>query len=111
MAKCTVSGKPQINSDTASVPNSEKRDDGQYVDHFVMCDDEMHKKGFIRPIRLSYKHLKCGGITTMPHAIAETYACDPAYYGSTFCCICGGYFPVGPNGEFIWLDNGEKVGS
>ena len=111
MSKCTVSGKPSVNPDTASVPNSEKRPDGQHVDHFVMCDDEMAKKGFVRPIRKAYIHEKCGGITTMPQPIAETYACNPGYYGRTFCCHCGDYFPVGPNGEFVWVDGGEKVGS
>lgn len=95
----------------ASVPNQEKRPDGQYVDHFVMCDDEMLKKGYIRPVRLSYKHLKCGGTTYMPQACAETYAVNPSYYSATFCCHCGDYFPVGPDGEFVWENTDEKVGS
>lgn len=51
-----------------------------------------------------------GAITVMPLACAETYAVEPEYYGSTFCCNCGGYFPVGANGEFIWKD-GQKVGT
>jgi hypothetical protein len=109
--KCTVSGKPQELPDEASVPRSERREDGQHFDHFVMCDDEMAKKGFIRPVRLTYKHLICGGITRMPQACAETYACNPGYYGSTFCCHCRDYFPVGPNGEFLWEGTNEKVGS
>lgn len=111
MTRCTASGKPQVNPDTASVPNSEKRADGQYVDHFVMCDDEMAKKGYIRPVRLTYVHEKCGGVTRMPQACAETYAVNPGYYGKTFCCHCGDYFPVGPDGEFLWEGTDEKVGS
>lgn len=52
----------------------------------------------------------CGTVTTMPRAIAETYAREPRFYGTTFCCGCGRYLPVGPSGEFVWLD-GERVGS
>lgn len=44
----------------------------------------------------------CGTLTRMPAACAETYAVRPEYYGSTFCCGCGGYFPVGSDGEFVW---------
>ena len=115
MPRCTVTGNPQINPDVAPVPNSDKRQDGQYVDHWVLCDEEI-AKGFVRPVRFSYVHENCGGTTSMPQAIAETYARQPDYYGRTFCCKCQDYFPVGVNGEFLWKDeNGkdtnEKVGS
>lgn len=53
----------------------------------------------------------CGTRTTMPRAIAETYARDPNYYGRTFCCGCGKYLPVGEDGEFIWSGSDERVGS
>lgn len=54
----------------------------------------------------------CGTVTTMGQAIAETYARDPTYYGSTFCVACGAHFPVGPEGEFVWDDAGRtKVGT
>jgi hypothetical protein len=72
---------------------------------------EERARGFVRPVRLSYRHEKCGGVTSMPVAIAETYAVNPGYYGSTFCCSCGGYYPVGVNGEFVWEGTTEKVGS
>lgn len=52
----------------------------------------------------------CGAATTMPLAIAETYARDPHFYGSTFCARCGAYFPVGVNGAFVW-DDGTRVGT
>lgn len=52
----------------------------------------------------------CGMVTTMPRAIAETYARNPHFYGSTFCCGCGTYIRVGQNGEFVWLD-GSRVGT
>jgi hypothetical protein len=51
---------------------------------------------------------RCGAVTTMPGAIAETYARDPKFYGSTFCCGCGGYFPVE---QFVWDGSDERVGS
>lgn len=53
----------------------------------------------------------CGVLTKMPHGCAETYAVNPGYYGSTFCCGCGGYFPVGKRGEFVWDGTQERVGT
>jgi hypothetical protein len=53
----------------------------------------------------------CGTVTSMPEACAETYARDPSFYGSTFCCGCGKYLPVGARGEFVWLDDGTRVGT
>ena len=50
----------------------------------------------------------CGVVTSMPSRCAETYARDPSYYGSTFCCGCGGYFSVR---EFVWDNSNERVGS
>jgi hypothetical protein len=50
---------------------------------------------------------RCGMTTTMGRALSETYARDPHFYGSTFCCTCGGHFPVA---EFTWED-GTVVGS
>lgn len=52
----------------------------------------------------------CGTSTTMGLAIAETYARNPNFYGSTFCCLCGNHYPVGEAGEFEWED-GSKVGT
>ena len=53
----------------------------------------------------------CGTVTSMPTAIAETYAANPGYYGSTFCCGCGTYLPVGARGEFVWDGTNERVGT
>ena len=51
----------------------------------------------------------CGVKTTMGQAIAETYARDPNFYGSTFCVGCRKHLPVE---EFEWDDgSGERVGS
>lgn len=52
----------------------------------------------------------CGQVTTMGQPLAETYARNPGFYGGTFCAACRTHFPVGPHGEFEWLD-GTKVGA
>lgn len=52
----------------------------------------------------------CGTVTTMGLALAETYARQPSFYGGTFCCACGKHLPVGKDGEFVWLDDGSRVG-
>jgi len=53
----------------------------------------------------------CGSLTTMCRALSETYARDPGFYGATFCCRCGAHFPVGADGEFIWEEDGTRVGT
>lgn len=53
----------------------------------------------------------CGTVTSMPRAIAETYAANPAFYGSTFCCGCRIYLPVGASGEFVWDGTADRVGT
>jgi hypothetical protein len=87
------------------------KENGQQLGYIVLAEEE-RVKGFVRPVRQSYKHLRCGSVTTMGQTIAETYARDPFFYSGTFCCNCGAHFPVGPNGEFIWVDgSGDKVGT
>jgi hypothetical protein len=83
---------------------------GQQQDYVVLAEEE-RAKGFVRPVRRSYKHLKCGGITTMGQTLAETYARDPSFYSGTFCCHCATHFPVGADGEFVWQGTEEKVGT
>lgn len=85
------------------------RADGMQEKYLVLSDAG-HARGFVRPLRKSYIHDKCGALTTMGDRIAETYARDPKFYGGTFCVGCHGHFPVGENGEFVWED-GSKVGT
>lgn len=92
------------------VPNPAKREDGQNVDHWVLTQAE-RAKGFVEPVRNSYQHLKCGVVTRMGPSIAETYARNPKFYGSTFCCGCNQYLPVGEHGEFVWDGTDQKVGT
>lgn len=165
MTKCTVSGQPGDPNAHSGAPTDEKRSDGQYKDHYVLCAAE-RAKGYVRPVREKYQHVGppgpqfplrdltaddeqryaaygyvkfepypeghhgsstgrfwtqdqidkigkgCGTVTTMPMACAETYAREPGYYGSTFCCGCGTYLPVGRSGEFVWLDGtNDRVGT
>lgn len=83
---------------------------GQQQGYIVLAEEE-RAKGFVRPVRRSYLHLTCGTVTTMGQTIAETYARDPRFYGSTFCSHCGRHFPVGHHGEFTWEGTDEKVGT
>ena len=81
---------------------------------YVVLSAEERAKGFVRPVRRSYVHDKCGTLTTMGQSLAETYARDPYFYSGTFCCGCGAHFPVGPaemGGEFTWANSSERVGT
>jgi hypothetical protein len=80
---------------------------GMQKGYVVLSADE-RAKGFVRPVRQSYKHGACGTATTMGMALAETYARDPKFYSGTFCCGCGTHFPVA---DFTWMPDGEMVGS
>lgn len=86
---------------------TEIEESGQQVDYLVLCPEE-RAKGFVRPVRQRYRHTKCGTVTTMGLALAETYARDPKFYGGTFCCGCGTHYPVA---EFTWEPDGSVVGS
>ena len=158
LRKDTNSGLDPKLDTSCHVPDDAKLPDGQHVDHWVLPQEE-RAKGFIRPVRRSYKHVGmprpanlrdltpdererfgdnyakfeeygpdrnsrgrfwtqaeldnrgCGSTTSMPRAIAETYAREPGYYGSTFCCGCGRYLPVGKMGEFVWDGTDERVGT
>jgi hypothetical protein len=87
---------------------------GQKAEYLVLPERE-RAKGFVRPVRRSYLHERCGRITTMGLPIAETIACNPGFYGSAFCCHCGAHYPlVGEDGrrQFAWVDDrGARDGS
>lgn len=75
---------------------------------YLVLSEAERAKGFVRPVRSSYRHTKCGTVTTMGVALAETYARDPKFYGSTYCCGCALHAAVG---EFTWTGSTELVGS
>ena len=85
-------------------------DDGMQKNYLVLSVEE-RAKGFVRPVRRTYLHEKCGTPTTMGQSLAETYARDPKFYSGTFCSNCLEHFPVGEEGEFVWVDDGSKVGT
>lgn len=106
----TTDGQPaRPGFENASAPAPVKPN-GQHEAYWVLSEEE-RAKGFVRPVRRTYLHKKCGTTTTMARSIAETYARDPKYYGATFCVACGKHFPVGEDGEFTWADDGQKVGT
>lgn len=77
---------------------------------YLVLSEAERAKGYLRPIRHTYRHLTCGTSTSMGRSLAETYARDPKFYTGTYCAHCRGHFPVGEQGEFVWLD-GPKVGT
>lgn len=97
MSLTTDPNNPELNT---------PKEDGQNEVYLVLSDDEL-AKGFVRPVRQTYVHTKCGTATTMGHKLAETYARDPGFYGATFCVGCSAHLPVA---EFTWND-GSVVGS
>lgn len=104
--RATLSGKEPVTEDVAA-PAPIDPETGQHEDHWVLSEEE-RVKGFVRPVRRTYKHTRCSARTMMPLAIAETYARDPKFYGATFCVYCKEYFPVD---QFVWVDDGSTVGS
>jgi len=78
---------------------------------YVVLSAEERARGFVRPVRRSYIHTRCGSVTTMAPALAETCARDPWFYSGTFCVSCRSHFPVGAEGEFVWDGTTEKVGT
>jgi hypothetical protein len=149
-------------------PDLSVKANGQHPDYWVLSEAE-RAKGFVRPVRGSYKHVGiagprydvvrltpaeqsefgdekfvaferypesespatgrywtqaqldsvgkgCGTVTRMSRPIAETYAREPGFYGSTMCVNCHKHLPVGASGEFVWVDESgatttERVGT
>jgi hypothetical protein len=89
-------------------PDSEPT--GQAPVYLVLSETD-RAGGFVRPVRESYTHTTCGASTRMNRAIAETYARNPGFYGSTYCTSCRMHRPVGADGEFLWDADGSKVGT
>ena len=80
---------------------------GQRKGYVVLLEAE-RAKGFGRPVRREYTHLKCGPDTVMSFPIAETYARNPKFYSGTFCCHCRDHLPLD---QFVWKGSQEMVGS
>ncbi|WP_242137336.1 hypothetical protein [Sphingomonas sp. TREG-RG-20F-R18-01] len=78
---------------------------------YVVLSANERAKGFVEPVRRAYVHEKCGVVTNMGLALAETYARDPFFYSGTFCAGCEAHFPVGDGGQFVWDGTSQKVGT
>jgi len=74
-------------------------------------DDYDLNMGFVRHFRTSFKHEACGSVTGLSRLIAEGLASDPGRFETGFCGGCLDEFPIGPDGEFVWPDDGSKVGA
>lgn len=107
-ARTLTDGSPVTDDHRDLLPSGQQKG-------YVVLSDAERAKGFVRPVRDAYRHIKCKSITTMGRALAETYARDPAFYSGTFCSSCRSHFPVGEDGEFTWYENdgteGPKVGT
>lgn len=106
MRKTTLTDGSPVTDDHREIEQSTGMQKG-----YVVLSEEERAKGFVRPVRRSYVHEKCGGVTKMGLALAETYARDPHFYTGTFCAICKAHFPVGDDGEFVWDGEDVKVGT
>lgn len=80
---------------------------------YLVLTDAERKRGWVRPLRDAYQHTfnhatnrPCGVVTYMGREIAETYAKNPNFYGSTYCIECRMHRPVE---EFVWIDRKGKV--
>lgn len=73
---------------------------------YLVLSEEERTRGFVRPVYRAYLHHdpECGAVTTMALPLCETYARQPGFYGSTYCCRCRMHRPVGAEGEFTWVD-------
>lgn len=97
---CSTSGEPP-----EKVRAEQAEPTGMHKSYLILCDAE-RKKGFVKPYRASYRHKKCGTVTTMSRPIAETYARDPYFYGATFCVNCNVHLPLY---QFTWEPDGEPM--
>ena len=124
MTEVTDPADPRLGRgpDSSPVPQNEA---------YLVLSKEEREKGFVRPVRRTYVHVGpethelpypqlkslasygfsgCGAATKMSQGIAETYARDPKFYGSTYCVGCSMHLPVQ---EFMWegTDSNDRVGN
>lgn len=80
-----------------------------YVKYEALPESELPRTGrYWTQAQLNEVGKGCGTTTTMSQSIAETYARDPKFYGSTYCVHCRKHLQVN---EFVWDGTNERVGS
>lgn len=100
-ARTLLDGSPVTEDHRAIQPSGMQKD-------YVVLSTEERSKGFVRPVRRTYRHKTCNSTTSMGTALAETYARDPKFYDGTFCVLCGTHFPLD---QFVWEGTDEQVGT
>lgn len=127
-----LGGRPKLGDHLTTDPRDPRLGHGvdtepvEQHDAYLVLSEEERAKGFVRPLRRKYVHVgidgvegrlgpssntagkACGAETKMGLALCETYACDPTFYGATYCVGCSMHLPVA---EFVWDPDGERVGS
>lgn len=101
------SNRVLVGGQPITADHRELKENGQQRDYVVLTPEE-RAKGYVRPVRRRYVHTRCGVVTTMSQAIAETYARDPYFYSGTFCVGCGKHLPLE---QFVWDGTTEQVGT
>lgn len=99
-ARTLTDGSPVTEDHREIQPNGQQK-------AYVVLSAEERAKGFVRPVRSTYRHLTCNTETSMGRALAETYARDPGFYSGTFCFACRKHFPLD---QFVWAGTDEKLG-
>lgn len=102
-------------TDDRNDPGLKRRRPDGMQDTYLVLSEEERAKGFVRPVRTQYIHAACEAVTWMSQDLAETYARQPNFYTGTWCARCKFHAPVGPAGEFRWIEadglTGPKVGT
>jgi len=103
-ARVLTDGSPVTDDHRELLPSGQQKG-------YVVLSAEERAKGFVRPVRRTYRHAVsaggCGSTTTMALSLAETYARDPGFYSGTFCATCRSHFPLD---QFVWDGTTEQVG-
>lgn len=105
-AVVTLSGKPKCKDYDGPAPCPINPETGMHQDYWVLSDEE-RAKGFVKPVRTSYIHVRCGVKTSMNIKLAETYAANPWFYSGTFCAACREHFSLD---QFRWVNNNGTDG-
>ncbi len=102
---------PKYSLRDLSLEEHDRYDKYKYIKYEKYPDDSTASGRFWTQEQFDKINKGCQQITTMALALCETYSTNPKFYGATFCSSCRDYYPVGSDGEFIWSEDGERVGS